>query len=466
MYLVQAKIGTLTLRSCEVLAITLDGTRIDGNFHAHSLVAAEEVRAIGIHVTGQLTLNDANLKNLDGYALNLDGARIDDGLHAHNLRATGMTRAVGVHANQISLVGANLISRNGDALNIDGARINCGMFADNLTAAGTVRAAGANITGLFSLVGANLIGRNGDALNIDGARIDGDMIADNLSAAGTIRAVDAEITGRLSFNRSVLVGQKIPPLILEHARVGVIDLRPTNVVGTIDLTGVTIRMLILPEANSSWEYPNAETFAKPALVAAGWSVSDFQGAIREDWTVARAYLEPACNGFIPAPWFEIADVYDRIGHPDQARRVRLYAERHVTANSHGSTKAIRRVYAATVGYGYRPFLPVLWLLCILAVSGIMIWTNQTQFIPADRSVAATAHETCTDTSPYPCFNAIGYTLQNVVPAASGPQRPDWALSTTGPWAVAIGAVLASLRLLAWVFAALTLAAMTGLLRKR
>jgi len=109
---------------------------------------------------------------------------------------------------------------------------------------------------------------------------------------------------------------------------------------------------------------------------------------------------------------------------------------------------------------------VLWLFGVLVVSGFLIWANQAQFLNATTNSPTTANDVCTDTSGYACFNTIGYTLQNVVPTASGPLRPDWVLTTSGWWPIALGIALAVLRLMAWGFAALTLAAMTGLLRKR
>ncbi|MDV6284965.1 hypothetical protein [Rhodococcus jostii] len=418
--LCNGRVTSLHLFECAITDLRLDEARIDGALFAVGLKAVGEIRAIGVHIGGALILTDATLTNPIGKAMHIDFARIEGALIARNLTTTGEICAAGVHiGGELGLTGATLTNLSGrPALHLYNAHIDGALFANRLTAIGEIRAIGVHISGTLILTDANLTSTNGDTLALTGAT-------------------------------------------LRH-----LVLRPKRIRGPIRLELATIKTFSLPEAQGESE-PHTSAFAEASMNAAGWSVTDFNGAIRRDWRVARSYLKRTdYPEFVPQPWFDLADVYDRAGHPDQARSLRLYAENQITGNTYGVTKAIRRIYAATVGYGYRPFLPVLWLLGVLVVAGFLIWTNQTQFLNVKILTPKTANDMCTDTSGYACFNTIGYTLQNVVPAASGPLGPDWVLSTSGWWPVTLGIVLAVLRLVAWGFAALTLAAMTGLLRKR
>jgi hypothetical protein len=103
------------------------------------------------------------------------------------------------------------------------------------------------------------------------------------------------------------------------------------------------------------------------------------------------------------------------------------------------------------------------------------------FVPTDpkaATTAASAHAQTSQTTPpnpitantscdlypdYPCFQPFNYALAGVIPAATGPSKPNRDISTTEPpW---LTAGLAALRILAWILTAILLAGVTGLLRK-
>ena len=484
----QINLSNATLLNPCGQALSLDSSQLPGGLYAPNLTTTGVITAVSAHI-GDLNIIGANCANADGLALRLDGAHIDGSLFAEELKVHGELHAPGIQVGgQLILSDATLTNPNGQALELDGARVGFDVYASGLRSEGEVRAIGAHISGELDLRDATLVaysignGTNGDdgttALILNGTQIGAGLIAERMTVHGEVRAIGAHISDRLDLTEATLTNSDGDVLVLERATVDQLFLFPARISGHIHLDLAKIGTLHVPPNPSTGSDLRPKALADSTLSAAGWSVTDIRGAIRRDWTVARSYLEHAPapetkpdgstrKEFIPQPWFEIADVYERIGHPDDARRLRLHTETQVTKNTHGPTKRNRRVYAATVGYGYRPFRPARWLIGVLVVAGLLIWTNQTQFISADRTgLVHTANESCTDTSGYSCFNAIKYTLQNVVPAASGPMRSDWALSTIHPWAISIEMILGVLRLVAWGFAALTLAAMTGLLRKR
>lgn len=105
----------LEATSLPYLALTgscTPGVRLDqakvtsGNLDASHLSATGEVRALGLRVEGQLSLQGAVLENGGGGdALALDGAQIVGGVFAVKLKATGRVRAAGARVGGSSPMG-------------------------------------------------------------------------------------------------------------------------------------------------------------------------------------------------------------------------------------------------------------------------------------------------------------------------------------------------------------------------
>lgn len=466
-------------------AISLNNARIGVGLYAPGLtIARGEFQAVGARVSGDIDLNGASLSNVNATALRLDGARIDSDLLAKKLVAFGKIRAVGaLISGELNLENSWVSNAHKPALLFDGIRVEKDLVAEGAVFDGNFQAIGAIVNGQLNLNAAalgnpsRLYVRSSSGcrvvLNLSQAVIIGGFFGRKLIARGELQAIGAKVTGRLDLSDANLTNHAGDDVIVfESANIDELLLLPERIEGNIHLDMVKIGTLHLPGETGRPGDLRPLSFADSTISAAGWSVIDVRGSIRVDWKVARDYLGKIQvddgvdeSDFIPQPWFAIADVYERIGRPDYARKMRFYTEKKVSENIRGVTKFVRTSYAVTVGYGYRPFLPVLWLIAVLFAAGMLIWTNQSRFLNATK-IPVTANDFCADTSPYACFNTVAYTLQNVVPAASGPLRIDWVLSTSGWWPVALGVALSVLRLFAWGFAALTLAAMTGLLRKR
>lgn len=507
-------------------ALVLDSSRISTGLMAKNLTVVGDFLAVGTQISGQFNLHNATLTNPNGRALNLDGAHVEGTIFAGKLTVHGETRAVGAHisgqlnlhdavltntdsnakaltfegariGNQVDLSRAILTNTKGQALTFDGAHIDSDLFASGLTVNGEVRAIDARIAGELSLSDATLIKPLTDstALTLARTHIESGLNTDGMKVDGEITAIRAHISGGFDLTGSIVTNRGGDALVLESATVDQLILLPRKFTGNIHLDLAKIGTLTVPPKSAPGNDRRTEALLDATLSATGWSVAELRGSLLQDWTVARSFLERTLDPepgsenidqssmsfprfirhaklrrterqFVPEPWFVIADVYERIGQPEQARRMRLHTEKQVTKHTRGTTKKSRLIHAATVGYGYRPFRPAVWLIGVLVAAGLLIWTNQSRFLNASAKSPITANDVCTDTSGYPCFNTIAYTLQNVVPAAAGPLRLDWALSTSGWWPITLGVTLAVLRLVAWGFAALTLAAMTGLIRKR
>ncbi|MDJ0424863.1 hypothetical protein QNA19_02860 [Rhodococcus fascians] len=489
-------------------ALDMDHAVFGPEVSANGLRASGAITAEGMTVPGLFNLTNSRIFGFENWAITIDASQIG------RLTATGMECYGGFSAVRSTVSGQFDLShtvfassgdtaalrldsaRAGESLSLESSEISAGSKAASLEGIevhGDLRGSDMKVTGGTSAIGARVDGQmkltgavfykpyaGGGvdiALDIGDLRVGATFYADEMSVAGAMAAIGASIDGRFDITGSRFhAASNGDALILERAGIDHFIFNPDSIDGLIYLDLAKINVLQFPDFEKGRDKERHPAFSESRLSAAGWTLSDVRGDARRNWRIAESYLQdyPTARSasrnsksFIPQPWFEVANVYEKIGHPDFARNIRISAERRLTQGTpFGPTKSIRKLYAGTVGYGYRPILPVMWLMATLFTAGFLVWTNQAHFFPVDRSLGVTANSYCDANSRYNCFNFVGYTLQNIVPAASGPLRPDWTLSTTGWWPVTIGMLLAALRLVAWGFAALSLAAMTGLLRKR
>ncbi|RYF58720.1 MAG: hypothetical protein EOO27_11620 [Comamonadaceae bacterium] len=518
-----------TLSNPRRIALSLDGLTLEGGLFAPFMNADGEVRALNARIGGQVTLRGATLTNTEGIALHLDGAAIDGGVFAQSLStakgavrftASGEVRALNARIRILELDGATINSPGGVALSLDRANIEGALLArSGFTAVGELRALNAEIGGQLSLNGASLTNPGGIALYLDGATIDGGVLArsgftaegevralkarigtlelsgatltnpegialhldsvsiaasllagEGFNAAGEVRALHAHVGGQLSLSGATLNNPDGHALNLDGATLTTLLLADTHVDGTVDLTRATITDLRTPE----------KSIPEGRLVATGWRITDVHGLIRTDRRAAEEWLNttPANVDFTAQPWNTLAAVYDRNGQPADARRLRFTTANKVTKHAPPYSKPLRWLYLGVAGHGYYPLLAALWLAIALCLGSVLVAFNRADFIPTDMAAAQahslnnsrdliaapiTASDSCDEYPGYPCFEPLAYTLTNVIPASSGNPRPDWRLSSGASIIVTFG--LPILRILSWVFTAILLAGVTGLLRK-
>jgi hypothetical protein len=462
-----SRLAALALTGCRCTAFSVELIEVRGNVDLTNLTAIGAVRAIGARITGQLALTGASLTNLDGHALSLDGAQIDGGAFLKNLTATGAVRLPGARiTGQLALTGANLTNPSGDALSLDRAQIDSGAVLDDLTATGAVRALGARITGQLALTGANLTNPKGDALSLDRAQIDGGAVLDDLTATGAVRALGARITGQLRFRGAKLTNPKGHALDLDGAQIDGLFL------GT-DSGGRMSGGLSLAQAHIGVLSAHG-TLAAP-LFAAGWKLGDVHGVIRESGRTARVWLDSDTGTFSSQAWHELAALFDRVGQPTEARRLRFEAARRTTRHAPWYAKPLRWAYGVTVGHGYYPLRAAGWLAAIF-FAALLLTSNVPQvFGPADLSAAVpasvlnaaprdelpTGADSCEELEPgYPCFAPVQLAVSVAVPVVDTVQASAWQ-----PVGAAALTVVGVLRVAAWVLTALLLAGVTGLLRR-
>jgi hypothetical protein len=447
----------------------------------------------GAVIVGKLDLDNSRV----GYPLSLINCRLTDSLtleqatvHALDLKGShlaGVIRLIGAHiSGQLCMRGATLSGTDddGDTLIADDLCAESSVLLDRgFTAAGAIRLLGARIGGQLSMSGAALDGADteGDTLIADGLRAESGVFLDKgFTAAGAIRLPGAHIGGRLRMGGATLKGaDDRDSLIADNlqANSDVFLDKGFTAAGTISLGGTEIGNLIVGDDPGSLPRLGDVT---------GWRIRDVHGVIRTDRKVAADWLsrQPASQ-----PWQELAAVYERNGQPADARWMRYRSAVRSTRKTKLPTWLTRQTYRWTTGHGYYPLAALAWLIVIFVIAWALtaIWaddftTTTTSTIRADliaRAEAATGGQSedspipdppfpgrvpaawCTDGWDVTCLNPSIYALTTAFPAAATSQT--WA-PPTNSWALTVGFHL--LRLLAWVFTALLVAGVTGLLRKQ
>ena len=470
--------------------LNLNSASIPGSIFAGQITTHGMIRARRIS-TGQLILTGARLNNPGGCVLSLDGASISSGLSAERVTTDGEIRALAATIDgQVILTGARMNNPGHYLLSMDGANINGGLIAKNITADGEIRAHSATIDGQLILSGARMNNPEAHVLNLNSARITGDVFAAdsftstgrlNFQAKGTITAVRARFDGHIGFAEAKPPSSGHLIVIFDSAAIERLTL-PLDSLTAIALPLAKITHLDTPKDREP-SYP---------VLATGWTVGDVTGRIRTDHAAATRWLnriDKKDKNLSPQPWHALAAVYERNGHPAEARRLRFTAANKVTKNAPLPTKTLRTIYLAVAGHGYYPLFAAVWLIIALIAGVALVGTNRAHFVPTtpvvvadtvtasatggnkatptgqteEQPVTVTGADDCASHPTYPCLDTFTYALTGVIPAATGITRPDWAVSTTAPVWVKLG--IPALRILAWIFTAILLAGVTGLLRK-
>ena len=472
--------------------LALDRATITGGLVADRIITDGEIRALGTSINGQLDLDDAHLRNCGQDVLSLHRATLSGGLLARRIITDGAIRALGTTiTGRFDLEGALLHNPGLDVLDLAGATINGGLVARCITTNGSIRAVSATINGELDLKGSHLYNPAHDVLELAGATVTGPLVAGDAAtgggavaafrADGVISARGARFENCLEFRAAKLrlAGTDRPMIDLEGGVVRELSL-PAEGPAFVDLSRAKVTHLTTPDDREP-RYP---------VRATGWEIGDIEGRIRTDRAAATRWLSRAQGWDVsPQPWHALAAVYERNGHPAEGRRLRFTAANKVTKSAPWASKQLRRLYLVFAGHGYYPLLAAVWLIVALAGGFALVEMSREHFVPTSPSAATTVITIAADTTgggegapveieqsrtitgaddcathpQYPCLDSFSYALTGVIPAATGVVRPDWTISTAAPWWVKAG--IPALRCAAWLFTAILLAGVTGLLRK-
>jgi hypothetical protein len=461
-------------------ALLLDQVQIKGEAHLDPVTVTGAVRALGATIGGVLNMRGATLTNNSRIALQLDRAEIKGDVILGPVTVTGAVQAAGATIGGVlDLQGATLTNTGGTALQLGRAQIKGHALLNRVVVTGAVRAPAATIGNQLVLEDATLTNPGGEALELSLSEIKNGVILNLAKVSGELRAPAATIGGQFDLEGATLTNQASDALVLQSARLSEVWLLPAAVEGTIRLDAAQITVLITPAGENEMK-----VLTGSELSASGWRLGDVRGRIRHDRKAAADWLSRAraTKEFVPQPWHELANVYERNGQPADARRIRRQAAGGVTHTSPWRSKPIRWIYGGVVGHGYYPLRAALWLAGAILLSWIIVATQADVFTPTAANKGAiwstplahgqpvppvTGAASCADLQDQSsCLRPPFYALENALPGTlvTG-QAAQWTAITAQGFNIWIPWALVLLKIFSWILVALLLAGVTGLLRK-
>lgn len=273
----------------------------------------------------------------------------------------------------------------------------------------------------------------------------------------------------------------------------------------LQMTGVDLavafgpRWRALPQVIQRWFTSVFPSRRRPQRNASGLAsiagtreleVSRLTGIPDGDWKIVQQWLdesgaeERTSRKFFAQPWLAFANSFEASGHQSAARRLRFEATDRLMRHRTGVFAPLWRfVTRTTVGYGYRPWLALVWLGALWAIVFGLGWTFHDSFSPTDRS-AAFAPVQQADASlaasvpagdgnrvtggsepipeAYPSFYAGLYAVDVVMPAIDTGQAAAWRV-TDQSW---LALVLTVFRGLSWGLFGLFVTGVAGLFKAK
>jgi hypothetical protein len=413
----------------------------------------------GARISGQLDL--ANLTT--DVHFELEDCLLEEGILVQDARLAF-----------VGLVGCQLEHSTEPPLNAD--RLTCsalflhGARIIGHTYDGAVRLPGAQVSGTIDCDGASLRNDSGPALVADRLQVGqamflrGGFTAIGAGDLGAVRLLGAQISGQLDCTGAALRNNSGPALVADRLRVGQDMYLRSGFTATsggadvaVDLTGARIggTLSFDPVGLEHWTDPHSrlrvDGLTYPGIPqeisARGW----------------LGLLRDATPNYAAQPYQQLAAGCRAQGDERQAREI-LMAQRDDQL-THTDTRWSERLWGwitkVTLGYGYQPWRALLFLAAVVVISCLLALGLGSHGALAQTGKTATPGRPCT------LIQQVSVGLDLNLPVGTSVARADCDLtkdpaSATATWLTAAGWTL---RLLAWVFAALFIAGFTSAVRK-
>jgi hypothetical protein len=444
-----------------IWALSADQLTVEGNMKcADGFRAQGQVNLTGAHIGGKLVLNGAYLHSEEWWALNAEGLYVKGdmlcgaGADHEKFQAQGGVSIAGARiGGTLRFSHADITRGQWEALLADGLTVERDMQCGaEFTARGEVALVGARIGGGLSFTDATLDNPGGQALSADGITVEREaQCGERFTARGEVRLPRAQIGKQLSFTKARLSEGFIVPdrygdsryertLQLQDLRVPVLFLKfGQPPAGTVDLVGAHVGVLV-DEQNSWAAATRLLGFTYDALEGKNESNKKIGVKARLGW------LTRDQDGYSLQPYEQLAAVYRRTGHEDEARRVAIEKQRRRRSTLNPLGRAWNWLLYLTVGYGYRTWQAAVWLLGLLLVG---TWVFDRAY-PASMVPAK---------QPVPPFHSLVYTLDVLLPIVDLGQQSAWqprGIALRWSW-VLIGA--------GWVLTTAVVAGLTAILKR-
>ena len=505
----------LTLTGSSVPALNSDGLRIDGSLLLdEGFRVTGPVRLGGAHITGSLSLTGAELANEVGPALHGVRLQVGSGLFLDRLRATGHGELGAVRLSRahitglLSLEDAELTNETGPALvanrlQVDGDLLGMGLRATGCDEKGAVDLLEAHMTGSLSLSGAKLTNKTGPALAGVRLQVNGGLFLSKGFRAlghgecGAVQLWRARITGPLTLSGAELTNKVGPALHgdrlqvdsdlflddgfratgyvrLSGARIGgLLTLRDARLISNedgfvVDLGDMEVKRLIVPPALVCPQALRGRSPCEAARNRIGLSGLVYTSLEDSRWSEWLHLIARHTSGYRPQPYQQLASVRRAAGHDADARKILIAQQQDLYERGDLGgwlTKTVHRTWGALGGYGYLISRIALALLVVLfAAAGLGIVAGHILIAPGRYVAMHTAQASHPDGS-CSLTEQIGIGIDRGLPLGSTGIRSRCDFDTTTRWGQVVTGSSWVLQFLVWALATLFVAGYVGLIRK-
>ena len=375
------------------IALLGDGMDVGGDLEARdngrgALVCAGQVRLVDAHVRGSASLSGVELKLPGGYALLADRLRIGGEFFMRGIHCEGTVR----------LPDAEI----GATLDCTGARLEHPRRREDGTYRSSLDARSASV-GKDVVCSAGFVAAGGVRLR-------------RMEALKSVQFVDALLGDGGSDPRYALnaYGLVTPELVLQPAAAPVGRVR-------------------LAQAQVGAFSDTAELWAASGgLDLDGFDYLKLNDTRAIDVRTRLTWLERVMPDYAPGPYEQLAAAYKREGDEELSEQVLMARQRRRYAESNLLGRIWGRLQEWTVGYGYRPWLAVCWLVLFAALGGWWFALHEPPPV---------------DDGQNPVFNPWLFAADTVLPIINLGQDGFWRLEGVSQWIssalVAVGWILAT-----------------------
>lgn len=390
-------------------------TYLDNGFIASGSGVDGTVRLLGVTITGQLSMAGSKLTNLSGPALFADRICLDSDMYLDgHFRAIGRCtdgaiRLIGARiGGSLSFTDADIENTEGPAIIADRLSLTGSAYLDEKFKAegqgedGAVSLVAAVIGGELTCAGGHLVNNSGPALNADGIKVGGDILLNQRFSAigyehkGAVHLSDSIIGGRLDLSGGHLSNPNGPAFVANDMTVSVeanlnadYHVRADKKTQIVSLNGARIGAIELDQNVIDWTKKSG-TWSIDGLTYSGCPTVDASSWIE--------FISCCTDDYAAQPYQQIASNMRASGHDRDARHA-LIAQRKDQL-SRGNTNWRDKLWGVitfwTVGYGYRSWLPLIWILGVLATCAVYLLLISPEALMSTSAVIASGGDSkCT-----------------------------------------------------------------------
>ena len=332
------------LRNPAGLALSACGLAVTGGmFCSGGFTAEGRVWLVGARIAANLSLARSTLTSPGKVALKLDRATIGD-LDGADLQCSGQISVVGVRvASDMSFERAQIDNGGRRAIAADGAVIEDTLRLTGMRTRGEVALRTGSVGRRVLLTGAQLENQAGTALVLSGTEIGSDLFGKDITIVGEARLARAQMRGHLDLHHARLANPGGTALDFFGLRAGELSLQPAEPIrGTVNLSHAA----------------SGSCATTPSCWPDDLNLNGLVYSALEPQLPAQQrllWLTRHKHGHELQPYEQLAEHYNGLGQPAEARRV-LYARERIQRRSRAPLARTWSVLQDhTVAYGYQPW---------------------------------------------------------------------------------------------------------------